>query len=402
MSPDGGSLYVASKNSDSVSHFFIAPGGSAHLRRLRFPGWIGRFLRQRPGLGVRQPRGGRRQARQQLGLRPLIRLAQRESLLRRTGWPDHVRRLCFVQRLRRRMRGHPRDPLHRALRARDQPERQLPLRRSADLLRRRALHPRRRRPDDLRRLRLRGRLGRHMRGDPRHGDGVRCAVGHGDEPRQRFALRRLEGLQQRHPLLRGTRRSDHLRRLRLRQRLRRLLRRRSRLGLHGSRGYRRQPRRRPPSTSLPPTSDSLSHFSAAPAGQITFSTCVSNLGSAGQCANVPGSAFDEPIGVAVSPDGSSVFAAASSFEQREHLRTRPAVRIRRRPTRRAPRLTLRVGKTEAGKPVKVTVSCDEACSVDLTGTAKPKGSKKREPETGRARTWERARRRRSSSSPRAS
>ncbi len=45
--------------------------------------------------------------------------------------------------------------------------------------------------------------------------------------------------------------------------------------------------------------------------------------------------------------------------------------------RTPPGLTLTVGKKpQAGKPVKVTVSCDEACSVDLTGTAKPKGSKR--------------------------
>ncbi len=41
-----------------------------------------------------------------------------------------------------------------------------------------------------------------------------------------------------------------------------------------------------------------------------------------------------------------------------------------------PGLTLTAKKVQAGKPVKVKVSCDEACSVSVSGTAKPRGGKK--------------------------
>jgi DNA-binding beta-propeller fold protein YncE len=54
----------------------------------------------------------------------------------------------------------------------------------------------------------------------------------------------------------------------------------------------------------------VSHFFAAPAGQLTYDGCVSNDGSGGRCANAPGSPLGTATSVAVSPDGSSVYVAS--------------------------------------------------------------------------------------------
>ena len=73
----------------------------------------------------------------------------------------------------------------------------------------------------------------------------------------------------------------------------------------------------------------------------------------------------------MAPTVDSVFAAATSPTAWSASRARC---LRSRTPRRP--ADAKVGKKpQAGKPVKVTVSCDEACSVDLTGKAKPKGSK---------------------------
>ena len=116
------------------------------------------------------------------------------------------------------------------------------------------------------------------------------------------------------------------------------------------------------------TSTSITHLKAAPAGQLTFGSCASKDGSAGACTDLPGTAFDQPRGISVSPSGGSVYVTAgAAFDFSRELPpgadTTP------------PEVTLTLGKGKAGKPVKVTISCSEACSVDITGTAKPKGSK---------------------------
>src|ERR1019366_7450126 len=54
----------------------------------------------------------------------------------------------------------------------------------------------------------------------------------------------------------------------------------------------------------------VSHFFAAAGGQLTYDGCVSNDGSGGRCANAPGSPFTNATSVAVSPDGKSVYVAS--------------------------------------------------------------------------------------------
>ena len=54
----------------------------------------------------------------------------------------------------------------------------------------------------------------------------------------------------------------------------------------------------------------VSHFFAAPAGQVTYDGCISNDGSGGACADAPGSPLGSATSVAVSPDGSSVYVAS--------------------------------------------------------------------------------------------
>jgi DNA-binding beta-propeller fold protein YncE len=57
-------------------------------------------------------------------------------------------------------------------------------------------------------------------------------------------------------------------------------------------------------------SDDVVHFFAAAAGQLTYDGCVSNDGSGGMCADAPGAPFGAATAVAVSPDGKSVYVAA--------------------------------------------------------------------------------------------
>ncbi len=54
----------------------------------------------------------------------------------------------------------------------------------------------------------------------------------------------------------------------------------------------------------------VSHFFAAAGGQLTYDGCVSNDGSGGACADAPGSSFTNASSVAVSPDGNSVYVAS--------------------------------------------------------------------------------------------
>ncbi len=60
------------------------------------------------------------------------------------------------------------------------------------------------------------------------------------------------------------------------------------------------------------TSGTVTHFFAAPAGQLTYDGCVSNDGSSGACAAARGDALTDVTSVAVSPDGKSVYATAGN------------------------------------------------------------------------------------------
>ncbi len=62
-------------------------------------------------------------------------------------------------------------------------------------------------------------------------------------------------------------------------------------------------------TSL--ASGTVTHFFAAPQGQLSYDGCISNDGSAGMCADAPGSPLGGADGLAVSPDGKSVYVTGS-------------------------------------------------------------------------------------------
>lgn len=114
-------------------------------------------------------------------------------------------------------------------------------------------------------------------------------------------------------------------------------------------------------------SDSLSRFDLASAGAATFAGCLSDTGSAGLCADLPGAAFDRPVDLAVAPSGSSLYVTAADSDSVSQL-------AREIPDTDPPGLTLKVKKrAKAGKPVAVTVACDEACAAVLTATVKLKG-----------------------------
>ncbi len=63
--------------------------------------------------------------------------------------------------------------------------------------------------------------------------------------------------------------------------------------------------------------DSLSHFTAAPQGGLTFENCFDNTGA--NCSDVPGAAFDNVREVAVRPDGASVYATAQNSGSVNHF-----------------------------------------------------------------------------------
>lgn len=57
------------------------------------------------------------------------------------------------------------------------------------------------------------------------------------------------------------------------------------------------------------TGNSVAVFGRAPQGQLAYAGCVSNDGSGGACADVPGNVMVGPDDVVVSPDGASVYVA---------------------------------------------------------------------------------------------
>ena len=117
-------------------------------------------------------------------------------------------------------------------------------------------------------------------------------------------------------------------------------------------------------------SDSVARFDLAAGGAATFAGCLSNSGSGGLCADVPGAAFDRPADLAMNTAGSALYVTAADSDSVTQF-------SREVPDTTPPGLTVSVKKKgRAGKPIAVTVTCDEACSVELSGTAKPKGGKK--------------------------
>jgi DNA-binding beta-propeller fold protein YncE len=57
----------------------------------------------------------------------------------------------------------------------------------------------------------------------------------------------------------------------------------------------------------------VSVFRRAPHGQITFDGCVSDDGSAGKCADLPGAPLNHPNAVTISPDGKQLYVAGDGI-----------------------------------------------------------------------------------------
>lgn len=70
-------------------------------------------------------------------------------------------------------------------------------------------------------------------------------------------------------------------------------------------------------------SDAVAEFSIGPGGQLTFNGCLANDTSSG-CANLPESPLDGPFHLAVSSDGSSLYAPTFVAQSVVHLRRRRA------------------------------------------------------------------------------
>jgi DNA-binding beta-propeller fold protein YncE len=71
-------------------------------------------------------------------------------------------------------------------------------------------------------------------------------------------------------------------------------------------------------------------FDRAAGGQITYAGCVSDDGSAGLCADVPGTPLSSASAVAVSPDDGSVYATGFASNAVSHFFRRPAPQTRGR------------------------------------------------------------------------
>jgi DNA-binding beta-propeller fold protein YncE len=63
----------------------------------------------------------------------------------------------------------------------------------------------------------------------------------------------------------------------------------------------------------------ITHFFAAPGGQLTYDGCISNDGSGGLCADAPGSPLSGAQAVAVSPDGRSVYVVSGTSGTLTHF-----------------------------------------------------------------------------------
>ena len=78
--------------------------------------------------------------------------------------------------------------------------------------------------------------------------------------------------------------------------------------------------------------DRVEHFFVAPNGALSYDGCVSNDGSGGTCADIPGNAtpLTGAVAVAVSPDGRSVYVASNG---RSRILTMRPCRTSSRPLR---------------------------------------------------------------------
>jgi DNA-binding beta-propeller fold protein YncE len=74
------------------------------------------------------------------------------------------------------------------------------------------------------------------------------------------------------------------------------------------------------------SANAVSHFFAAPGGQISWDGCVSDDASQG-CVDVPGDPLGNPVGLAVSPDGKSVYVASFDSHAVSHLFAAPGGQI---------------------------------------------------------------------------
>lgn len=114
-------------------------------------------------------------------------------------------------------------------------------------------------------------------------------------------------------------------------------------------------------------SDSVSRFDAGAGGTATFAGCISDTGTGGICADLPGAGFDRPADLAMNAAGSALYVSAADSDSVTQL-------AREVPDTTPPGLTLKVKKKgKLGKPIAVTATCDEACSLSLSGTLKLKG-----------------------------
>jgi DNA-binding beta-propeller fold protein YncE len=65
-------------------------------------------------------------------------------------------------------------------------------------------------------------------------------------------------------------------------------------------------------------SDSIAHFFRSPEGKIAYDGCLANDDAQG-CANLPGAPLNDANGVAVSPDGRSVYVASADSDSIAHF-----------------------------------------------------------------------------------
>ena len=71
------------------------------------------------------------------------------------------------------------------------------------------------------------------------------------------------------------------------------------------------------------SSDTVSHFGVAPGGQLAFAGCLATAGGNG-CGDVAGNPLDGASGVAVSPDGGSLYVASINSNSISHYFVAPA------------------------------------------------------------------------------
>ena len=113
----------------------------------------------------------------------------------------------------------------------------------------------------------------------------------------------------------------------------------------------------------------VARLAAGPTSGLDFGSCSSADGTGGVCTDLPGNLMFTGSAVAMGTNPGSVYTADLSSDGLLRF-------SRELEDTTAPRLSVTPVKGKAGRPVKVRVSCDEACTVDASGSAKPKGSKR--------------------------